>query len=146
MEIAKKYGLIRRGEKDTESVRAMFLVGPSGKIRAISVYPKQVGRGGDEIRRLVSAAIKTTDENVYTPANWEPGDDVLLPDTLNLNDAIKLKENKNIEGEIYCPQWYYCFTKDTPTTQPPIQETTQQKHSDSLHIKQKNLFNPFIKL
>jgi len=119
MEISRKYGLLRRGETETETVRGGFLIDPNGKIRAIQVYPREIGASGEEIRRIIEAVKKSDSEGVYTPANWKPGDKVLLPKPETLPDAIDTSKYSDPEGEIFCPTWYLCYKKDTAATEKP---------------------------
>jgi peroxiredoxin (alkyl hydroperoxide reductase subunit C) len=117
MEISRKYGLLRRGETETETVRGGFLIDPKGIIRTVQIYPREVGASGSEIRRVVEAMMKFDKENVYMPANWQPGDDVLLPQPNNFSDIMKREDYRTKDGSIYCPNWYMCFKKDTETPQ-----------------------------
>ncbi len=79
MEIARKYGMIMPGEDTTKAVRAVFVVDPNGVIRTIIYYPLSLGRNFDELRRVV-VALQTADAlGVATPADWRPGDPVIVP-------------------------------------------------------------------
>ena len=79
MEVAKKYGMLQPTASDTKAVRAVFFIDPEAKIRAMIYYPLSNGRNFDEIKRLL-IAMQTTDEHkVATPADWQPGDDVIVP-------------------------------------------------------------------
>jgi len=119
MEISRKYGLLRRGETETETVRGGFLIDPNGKIRVIQIYPREVGASGEEIRRIIQAVQKADKEQVYTPANWKPGDKVLLPKPESLPDAIDVSKYNDPDGEIFCPSWYLCYKKDTAVEEKP---------------------------
>ena len=78
MKIAKMYGMIHPNASDTRAVRAVFIIDPSGIIRVILYYPASTGRNFDEIKRMV-VALQTADAfKVATPADWWPGDDVLV--------------------------------------------------------------------
>ena len=78
MEVAKKYGMIQPGESKTQAVRAVFFIDPKGMIRAIIYYPLSLGRNFDEIYRAL-IAMQTSDKfSVATPADWNPGDDVIV--------------------------------------------------------------------
>ena len=78
MEVAKKYGMIQPGESKTQAVRAVFFIDPIGMIRAIIYYPLSLGRNFDEIYRAL-IAMQTSDKfSVATPADWYPGDDVII--------------------------------------------------------------------
>ncbi|MGQ8337165.1 peroxiredoxin [Sunxiuqinia sp. A32] len=77
--ISKQYGMLHEPTSTTEDVRGVFIIDSNNIVRSINFYPMSVGRNIDEIKRIV-AALQTTDEaKVLTPANWNNGDDVLVP-------------------------------------------------------------------
>jgi peroxiredoxin (alkyl hydroperoxide reductase subunit C) len=76
--ISNQYGMIHAWENPTKDVRGVFIIDPENKIKSISFYPNVVGRNLDEIKRIVIALQTTEKEQVMTPANWKPGDDVLM--------------------------------------------------------------------
>ena len=77
--VAQAYGMIHPGASLTATVRAVFLIDPKQLVRALVYYPMQAGRNIDELVRLVQA-IQTVDQNgVATPANWRPGEPVVVP-------------------------------------------------------------------
>ena len=77
--VAQAYGLLHPGESTTAAVRAVFVIDPKGTIRAIVYYPLNVGRNIDEVLRLVRA-LQTADGNACAlPANWNTGDNVVVP-------------------------------------------------------------------
>src|ERR1700730_10862477 len=77
--VAQAYGMIHPGASLTATVRAVFVIDPKQVIRALVYYPMQAGRNIDELVRLVTA-LQTVDANgVSTPANWRPGDAVVVP-------------------------------------------------------------------
>ena len=79
MKVANKYGMIMPGEDTTKAVRAVFVIDPAGIVRAIIYYPLSVGRNFDELLRLVKA-LQTADAlEVATPADWRPGEPVIVP-------------------------------------------------------------------
>jgi peroxiredoxin (alkyl hydroperoxide reductase subunit C) len=79
MDVARRYGMIMPGEDSTKAVRAVFVVDPRGMIRAIIYYPLSLGRNFDELRRVI-VALQTADAlDVATPADWRPGDPVIVP-------------------------------------------------------------------
>ena len=109
MEIAKKYGMIQPGESKTQAVRAVFFIDPDGIIRAIIYYPLSLGRNFDEIYRAL-IAMQTADEfSVATPADWQPGDDVIVPPAGSCGTAKERVETKNEEME--CADWFFCTKK-----------------------------------
>ena len=77
--VAQLYGMIHPGESGTVTVRAVFVIDPSHKVRALVYYPLNVGRNVDELVRLVDA-LQTSDANACAmPVNWTPGDKVIVP-------------------------------------------------------------------
>ena len=79
MEVAMKYGMMMPGESNTKAVRAVFVIDPKGIIRTIIYYPLSLGRNFDELYRVI-IALQTADEfSVATPADWRPGDEVIVP-------------------------------------------------------------------
>jgi peroxiredoxin (alkyl hydroperoxide reductase subunit C) len=79
MEVSRKYGMIQPGESSTKAVRAVFFVDPNGVIRSMIYYPLSLGRNFEELYRVV-LALQTADAfNIATPADWQPGDDVIVP-------------------------------------------------------------------
>lgn len=110
MNVAKKYGMIQPGESATKAVRAVFVIDPKGIIRAIIYYPLSTGRNFDELKRLL-IALQTADKySVATPADWHPGDDVIVPTAGSCGVAKERMENKD---EMTCYDWFFC-TKQLP--------------------------------
>jgi peroxiredoxin (alkyl hydroperoxide reductase subunit C) len=79
MEVAKAFGMLQPGASNTQAVRAVFVIDPDGKVRAILYYPLSNGRNMAEILRMVKAMQHSDEHGVATPANWQPGDDVIVP-------------------------------------------------------------------
>jgi peroxiredoxin (alkyl hydroperoxide reductase subunit C) len=106
MEVAKKYGMIQPGESNTKAVRAVFFIDPVGKIRSIIYYPLSLGRNFDELKRVV-IALQTADRfDVATPADWEPGDEVIVPPAGSCGVAKDRVEGK--EEGVKCYDWFFC--------------------------------------
>ena len=79
MEVANKYGMMQPGESNTKAVRAVFFIDPKGMIRAMIYYPLSLGRNFDELKRVI-IGLQTADHfSVALPADWRPGDDVIVP-------------------------------------------------------------------
>ncbi len=79
MNVAKKYGMLHEAESTTATVRAVFIIDPDRVVRALVYYPLNAGRNMDEILRLIDA-LQTVDKyGVACPANWKPGDMVIVP-------------------------------------------------------------------
>ncbi|ADE36081.1 peroxiredoxin [Methanohalophilus mahii] len=110
MEIAKKFGMVQPGASDTQAVRAVFIIDPKNKVRAILYYPLSNGRNMDEVKRLIIAMQKSDAEQIATPANWQPGDDVIIPPPGSCGMAKERVETK--EDDKYCLDWFICFKKD----------------------------------
>ncbi len=108
MEIAKKYGMIQPGEATTKAVRAVFFIDPKGMIRTIIYYPLSLGRNFDEIYRVL-LALQTADAfNVATPADWRPGDDVIISPAGSCGAAKSRMEGKE---DMVCQDWFFCTKK-----------------------------------
>ena len=108
MEIAKKYGMIQPNESKTQAVRAVFFIDPKGTIRAIIYYPLSLGRNFDEIYRAL-VAMQTSDKfSVATPADWNPGDDVIISPAGSCGMAEERMMNTE---ELQCEDWFFCTKK-----------------------------------
>jgi len=79
MNVAKKYGMIQPGESSTKAVRAVFFIDPKGIVRALIYYPLSMGRNFDELIRALIAMQTADAYAIATPADWQPGDDVIVP-------------------------------------------------------------------
>ena len=101
MEVANKYGMIQPGQSNTQAVRAVFVIDPESKIRLILYYPLSTGRNFDEIKRVIQALQKADAENVATPADWRPGDDVIVPTAGSCGTAKERMESKTHDRS--CP-------------------------------------------
>ena len=110
MDVAKKYGMIQPGQSTTQAVRAVFVIDPNGKIRTILYYPLSTGRNFDEIKRIIIALQKADSDGVATPADWRPGDDVIVPTAGSCGTAKERMENQN--DDQYCLDWFMCFRRE----------------------------------
>ncbi|MCF8389788.1 MAG: peroxiredoxin [Bacteroidales bacterium] len=109
MNVAKKYGMVMPGESSTKAVRAVFVIDPKGIIRTIIYYPLSLGRNFDELYRVV-LALKTADEfNIATPADWRPGDDVIISPAGSCGSAKDRMDGK--EEGLECKDWFFCTKK-----------------------------------
>jgi len=110
MEVSRKYGMLQPSASTTQAVRAVFIIDPEGIVRAILYYPLSNGRNMQEIKRLLIAMQRTDAHNVATPANWQPGDDVIIPPPGSCGTA---KERVEGAGKDYqCLDWFLCLKKD----------------------------------
>ncbi len=105
MEVAKKYGMIQPGESSTKAVRAVFFIDPKGIIRAIVYYPLSLGRNFDELYRALVAMQAADAFSIATPADWRPGDDVIVPPAGSCGVAKDRMEGKE---NIKCYDWFFC--------------------------------------
>lgn len=110
MEIAKRYGMIQPGESSTKAVRAVFFIDPKGIVRAMIYYPLSLGRNFDEIYRVVVALQAADKLGVAMPADWRPGDDVIIPTAGSCGTAKERMENRD---GMKCSDWFFC-TKEVP--------------------------------
>lgn len=110
MNVAKKYGMIQPNEDTTKAVRAVFFIDPKGIIRAIIYYPLSLGRNFDELYRAL-VAMQTADAfKVATPADWQPGDDVIISPAGNCGVAKDRMEGHD-ENVDECKDWFFCTKK-----------------------------------
>ncbi|NLI17807.1 MAG: peroxiredoxin [Actinomycetales bacterium] len=106
MEVARKYGMIMPGEASTKAVRAVFFIDPKGIIRTIIYYPLSIGRNFDELLRVVKA-LQTADAfDVALPADWRPGERVIVP-TAGSCGTAKERMDGLVEG-VECVDWFFC--------------------------------------
>jgi peroxiredoxin (alkyl hydroperoxide reductase subunit C) len=106
MNVARAYGMIMPGEDSTKAVRAVFFIDPKGVIRAMIYYPLSLGRNFDELRRVV-IALQTADAfSVATPADWRPGEPVIVPPPGSCGVAKERMEGE--ESGVTCVDWFFC--------------------------------------
>ena len=77
-----------RTPNDTATVRSVFIIGPDKKLKLTMTYPMNVGRNFAEVLRALDGLQTAAKENVATPANWVPGQDVVVPVAVSDEDAI----------------------------------------------------------
>ncbi len=111
MDIAKAYGMIQPGASSTQAVRAVFIIDPNGVVRTILYYPLTTGRNFQEIKRIILALQKADKDNVATPADWMPGDDVIIPTAGSCGTAKERMEDTS--SDCYCLDWFMCFKKES---------------------------------
>jgi len=105
-EVSTLFGMIHPAQSKTETIRCVFIIDPEGIVRTILYYPLTTGRNMQEILRIIDA-LQTTDEHkVATPANWKPGDPVVVPPPGTTEQA----EERVKEG-YDCKDWYLCYKK-----------------------------------
>lgn len=109
MEVAKAYGMLQPAASSTQAVRAVFIIDPQAVIRSILYYPLSNGRNVEEIKRLLIAMQTSDKHHIATPANWQPGDDVIVPPPGSCGTA-KERVEKPAEGTRVL-DWFIVFKK-----------------------------------
>ena len=116
--VAKLYGMLShevagdptlRTPADNQTVRNVFVIGPDKKIKLILVYPMTTGRNFDEVVRVIDSLQLTAKNKVATPAQWNPGDDVIIAGSVNDEQA------KELFGEWESPKPYIRIVRDPST-------------------------------
>ncbi len=109
MEVSKKFGMLQPAASTTQAVRAVFVIDPKATVRAILYYPLSNGRNMQEIKRLLIAMQHSDEQGIATPANWEIGDDVIIPPPGSCGTA---KDRVDKAGDDYqCLDWFLCLKK-----------------------------------
>jgi peroxiredoxin 2/4 len=108
MGVANKFGMIQPGESNVSAVRAVFFIDPEAKVRALMYYPLSTGRNFQEIKRVLISMQTVDKHNVATPADWQPGEDVIVPPPGSCGTAKERVDGAEKEG-IKCLDWFICF-------------------------------------
>lgn len=109
MTVAKKYGMIQPGESTTAAVRAVFFIDPEDKIRTIIYYPLSLGRNFEEIKRVLIGLQTVDNFKVALPADWQPGDEVIVPPAGSCGLAKERVEGA--DKDLHCYDWFFCTKK-----------------------------------
>jgi len=88
--VAQLYDMIHPNAHATETVRSVFIIDPDKTVRLIHTYPASTGRNFDELLRVIDSLQLTDDQKVATPANWKPGEDVVILPSVRNDEADKL--------------------------------------------------------
>jgi peroxiredoxin 2/4 len=100
--VSQRYGLIHPAASETATVRAVFVIDDKSVIRALIYYPMTLGRNIDEVLRVIEA-LQTADTNACaTPANWKPGDKVIVPPPQTISDA-----EARLKSDFEVTDWYF---------------------------------------
>lgn len=99
MVVGRAFGMIDESSQDSAAIRSTYFIDPEGVIRAITTYPHNVGRSVDEMLRMVAALQRADGDDVLTPEGWHPGDDVLLPPAVQLEN---ISGNEGIDADWFC--------------------------------------------
>ena len=105
--IARKYGMISKSINNTETVRNVYIIDKEGVVRVILVYPMTIGRNIPEILRIIDAVQTADCNNASIPANWYPGEPIIVPMPRTYGELEKRVEsiNKHHDGM----SWYLSF-------------------------------------
>jgi peroxiredoxin (alkyl hydroperoxide reductase subunit C) len=122
--IAILYGMLMPTASATKTVRTVFIIDPSGVIRAILIYPLTTGRNLQEIKRLVIALQAYDATGNPTPCDWVPSEEQVFPAPQTLSESQKRLDGQHANG-YYCLDWYIGFVKDKinkPLLPPPMKD------------------------
>jgi peroxiredoxin 2/4 len=109
--VSRQYGMLHEPVSTNRDIRGVFIIDSKNTIRSVNFYPMEVGRNIDEIKRTI-VALQTADKNkVLTPANWNLGDDVLVPHFPYT--AEQLSANPDIKNNYYNVGERMWFKKST---------------------------------
>lgn len=108
MDVSHKYGMLQT-VANTQTVRAVFIIDPDSVIRAILYYPMSTGRNIPEIIRMIKSLQMHDEEGCATPADWNPGDDVLLGSPLTIEEMDERMSGKDENLEPL--SWYLTKVK-----------------------------------
>ena len=109
MEVSRKFGMLQPGASNTQAVRAVFIIDPNSIVRALFYYPLSNGRNMQEIKRLLIAMQHSDEHKIATPANWQLGDDVIIPPPGSCGSAKERVEK--VGDDYYCLDWFMCLKK-----------------------------------
>jgi len=108
--ISKQYGMLHEPTSTNKDIRGVYIIDPNNIVRSINFYPIQIGRNMKEIERILVALQTADHEMVCTPANWQLGDDVLVPH-YPYTDG-ELAANPDIKDNFYNVGGYMWFKKE----------------------------------
>lgn len=109
MEVSKAFGMLQPSASNTQAVRAVFIIDPNAIIRAILYYPLTNGRNMEEIKRLLIAMQTSDKHKIATPANWQPGDEVIVPPPGSCGTAKERVESPAADTRVL--DWFLTFKK-----------------------------------
>jgi peroxiredoxin (alkyl hydroperoxide reductase subunit C) len=96
---SRMYGMLHEPVSTNRDIRGVFIIDSDNIVRSINFYPTQIGRNMDEIIRIVQALQETDQSQVFTPVNWQDGDDVIVPYFPYTTNELAL--NPEIANEYY---------------------------------------------
>ena len=87
--VADLYDMIHPNDSATATVRSLFIIGPDKKVKLMITYPASTGRNFHEVLRVIDSLQLTAGYSVATPADWKPGEDVIVVPAVSTEDAMK---------------------------------------------------------
>lgn len=96
---SRVYGMLHEPASTSRDVRGVFIIDSENVVRSVNFYPMEVGRNMEEIERIIVALQTTAEAKVLTPANWNQGDDVMVP--YHPYTTEQLKSNPELENKYY---------------------------------------------
>jgi thioredoxin-dependent peroxiredoxin len=104
--VADLYNMVHPEADDTATVRSVFVVGPDGKVKLTLTYPASTGRNFDELLRVIDSLQLTAKEALATPADWRPGDRVIV------TPAVSDEQARERFGDFDAPRPYLRYVPD----------------------------------
>lgn len=101
--VARLYGMVHTPSSTTVTVRCVYFIDPKRTVRAMIYYPLNLGRNFDEILRVVDALQTADKHGVACPANWQPGDPVIVPPPATYEAAEERTHDETLE----ITDWYF---------------------------------------
>jgi thioredoxin-dependent peroxiredoxin len=88
-EVATLYDMIHPNASATATVRSLFVIGPDKTVKLTITYPASTGRNFHEVLRVIDSLQLTAKHSLATPANWQPGEDLIVVPAVSTEDAMK---------------------------------------------------------
>ena len=109
MDVSRAFGMLQPAASSTQAVRAVFIIDPKAIVRAILYYPLSNGRNMEEIKRLLIAMQHSDEHGIATPANWQIGDDVIVPPPGSCGSAKERVEKPAADTKVI--DWFMVLKK-----------------------------------
>lgn len=103
--VSQLYGMVHQASSNTSAVRAVFAIDPKQKVRVILYYPMQMGRNVDELLRVFKGLVTIDQNSVSVPANWQPGEAVIVPAPATVADA-DVRASSGSSSGLQVETWY----------------------------------------
>jgi|SRR5699024_572772 len=99
--VSNLYGMLHPNASKTVTVRSLFIIDPDKKVRLMITYPSSTGRNFDEVLRVLDSLQLTDKHQIATPADWKPGEDVIISPDISTADAEKMFDKGVVEIKSY---------------------------------------------